>query len=257
MQKLCRSIGGLALFLLLSLFCATLAAAEIKVAVAANFHGTLERLAAAYRDASGNGLVISSGASGALTTQILHGAPFDVLLSADTARPARLEADGLTLPGTRFVYAVGVPVLWSPDAQRVDPDGRVLHDGDFRFLAVAEPRNAPYGAAARQVLERLGAWETLAAARRLVKGNSIGQAHSLVASGAAELGFVALAQVQTPDGIPGSHWMPPPDLFDPIAQSAVALRRADDPAAARHFLAWLRNDETARRIIRQAGYRLE
>lgn len=233
------------------------AAAEIKVAVAANFHGTLQKLAALYETDSGHRLVPSAGSSGALATQILNGAPFDVFLSADTERPARLEAEGLALPGTRFVYALGVPVLWSASAGVVDGEGRVLREGGFRHLAIAEPRNAPYGAAAQQVLTRLGVWDALEAAGRLVKGNSIGQTYGQIAAGAAELGFVALAQIKTADGIAGSYWLPPADMYMPVAQAAVVLRRADDLAAARHFLDWLRTDPVARKAIEDAGYGLE
>ncbi|MBC9073087.1 molybdate ABC transporter substrate-binding protein [Thauera sp. CAU 1555] len=233
------------------------AAAEIKVAVAANFNGTLQKLAAMYKAASGHTLVLSAGSSGALTTQIVNGAPFDVFLSADSARPEKLEADGLAVPGSRFVYALGVPVLWSASAGVVDDEGKVLREGSFRHLAIAEPRNAPYGAAAQQIMSTLGVWDALEAAGRVVKGNSIGQTHGQVASGAAELGFVALAQIKGADGIPGSHWIPPTDMYTPIAQAAVALKRADHPAAAADFLAWLRSDAAARKVIEDAGYGLE
>lgn len=236
---------------------ALVSAAEIKVAVAANFNGTLQTLAELYERASGHAIVISAGSSGALYTQIVNGAPFDVFLSADAERPARLEAEGHGVPGTRFTYAFGVPVLWSARPGVVDAEGEVLKSGTFRHLAIAEPRTAPYGAAAQQVMQALGVWDALEAAGRLVKGNSIAQTHSQVATGAAELGFVALAQVRTPDGIPGSHWIPPAGLYTPIAQAALVLARAADPAAARAFLAWLRDDAAARKVIEEAGYGLE
>lgn len=232
-------------------------AAEIKVAVAANFNGTLQKLAGLYKSASGHALVISAGSSGALYTQIVNGAPFDVFFSADAERPERLEAEGHGVPGTRFTYAFGVAVLWSASPGVVDAEGEVLKSGAFRHLAIAEPRNAPYGAAAQEVMQALGVWDALEAGGRLVKGNSIAQTHSQVATGAAELGFVALAQVRSPDGIPGSHWIPPAELYTPIAQAAVVLARADDPAAARDFVAWLRDDPAARKVIEDAGYGLE
>lgn len=231
--------------------------AEIKVAVAANFNGTLQKLAAMYKELSSDTLLLSAGSSGALTAQILNGAPFDVFLSADAARPERLKTEGHAVPGSRFVYALGVPVLWSATPDLVDAEGRVLRGDGFRHLAIAEPRNAPYGAAAQQIMTRLGVWDALESSGRLVKGNSIGQTHSQVATGAAELGFVALAQVKTADGITGSHWIPPADMYTPIAQAAVALKRADDPAAAAAFLNWLRTDTAARQVILDAGYRLE
>ena len=231
-------------------------AVEIKVAVAANFNGTLQALAPIYAEASGHRLLLSPGSSGALTTQILNGAPFDVFLSADSARPERLEAEGLAIAGSRFVYALGVPVLWSASPGLVDAEGEVLQGDGFRHLAIAEPRNAPYGAAAQQIMTALGVWDELESTGRIVKGNSIGQTHSQVASGAAELGFVAMAQIKAADGIAGSHWVPPADLYAPIEQAAVALQRADDPAAAADFLDWLRSDPAAHRVIEAAGYGL-
>jgi molybdate transport system substrate-binding protein len=252
MHNVFRTLALLALAWLPAL----VSAAEIKVAVAANFNGTLQRLAPLYTEASGHRLLLSPGSSGALTTQILNGAPFDVFLSADSARPAKLEAEGVAVPGSRFVYTLGVPVLWSASPGLVDDAGEVLQGDGFRHLAIAEPRNAPYGAAAQQIMTGLGVWENLESAGRIVKGNSIGQTHSQVASGAAELGFVALAQIQAVDGIAGSYWVPPADLYVPIEQAAVALQRADDPDAAQDFLNWLRSDPAARQLIEDAGYGL-
>ncbi len=245
--------------LLFALPCTALAA-ELRIAVAANFHGTLQNLAEVYEAHSGHTLRLSSGASGALYAQIVNGAPFDLFLSADRERPARLERDGHTVTGSRATYAIGIPVLWSARQDRVDPAGEVLQTGDFRHLAIAEPRNAPYGAAAQQVLEALGVWTQLQRERRLIRAQSIGQAYSQVASGAAPLGFVALAQLKSEGGAPaGSYWIPPATLHDPIEQQAVILRRAErDPqtlAAAHAFIDWLHGD-TARRLIEAAGYRL-
>lgn len=231
-------------------------AAEVKVAVAANFYGTLQTLAPLYKKASGNDLVISSGASGAFYTQIVNGAPFDVFLSADAARPERLEKEGLTVEGTRFVYAYGVPVLWSAREGVVDAEGKVLAGNSFRHLAIADPKVAPYGVAAEEVMRKRGVFDTLDGARKIVRGQSIGQTHSQIASGAADLGFVALAQVKTEAGIPGSHWIPPAAEYTPIAQAAVVLKRADDVAAATAFLEWLRGPE-ARKVIEAAGYGFE
>lgn len=235
---------------------AAVQAAQIRVAVAANFLGTLQKLAPLYQQASGNTLVLSSGASGAFYAQIVNGAPFDVFLSADVARPERLEREGLAVEGTRFVYAYGVPVLWSPRAGFVDGEGKVLQDGPFRHIAIADPAVAPYGVAAEEVLRALGVLETLDAGRRVARGKSIGQTYAHIATGAAELGFVALSQLQGEGGIPGSYWIPPGTLYTPIAQQAVVLRRANDVAAARHFVDWLRSDE-ARAVIRRDGYELD
>lgn len=246
----------LILALVLLSVCAAVQAAQIRVAVAANFLGTLQKLAPLYQQASGNTLVLSSGASGAFYAQIVNGAPFDVFLSADVARPERLEREGLAVEGTRFVYAYGVPVLWSPRAGFVDGEGKVLQDGPFRHIAIADPAVAPYGVAAEEVLRALGVLETLDAGRRVARGKSIGQTYAHIATGAAELGFVALSQLQGEGGIPGSYWIPPGTLYTPIAQQAVVLRRANDVAAARHFVDWLRSDE-ARAVIRRDGYELD
>tara|TARA_R110002049_G_scaffold61913_4_gene166015 strand:- start:991 stop:1734 length:744 start_codon:yes stop_codon:yes gene_type:complete len=241
--------------LVLLLFAVAAQAAEIRVAVAANFQTTLQQLAALYSERSGHRLVISAGASGALYTQIVNGAPFDVFLSADTERPARLEVEGHAVVGTRFVYAYGVLVLWSAGPDMIDPDGAVLERGDYRFLAIADPRLAPYGLAAEEVLRARGVFDALDGAGRLVRGKSIGQTYGQIASGAAALGFVALAQVRASD-IAGSRWLPSPDMYTPIGQSAVLLTRAAQADAARDFLAWLRSPE-ARAVIEYAGYRLD
>lgn len=244
------------LLLGLSLLWVTTASAnaELRVAVAANFLGTMQELARHYRAHSGQSLMLSSGSSGAFYTQIHHGAPFDVFFSADSRRPERLVADGMALEASRFTYAVGVPVLWSSNPDRVDSNGTVLSQGDFRHLSIAEPRNAPYGAAAQQVLQEVGVWETLTQERRLIRAQSIGQAYSQVASGAAPLGFVALSQVKAEDGsIPGSYWIPPAKLYDPIAQQAVILTDTQDLQAAQDFLSWMRAPQ-ATAIIEAAGY---
>lgn len=229
-------------------------AAEVKVAVAANFYGTLQKLAPLYQEASGNTLVLSSGSSGALYTQIVNGAPFDVFLSADAARPERLEEEGLTLKDTRFIYAYGVPVLWSVREGVVDAEAQVLESDDFRHVAIADPKLAPYGVAAQEIMTVRGVFESLDEAGKIVRGQSIGQTYSQIASGAADMGFVALAQVTDENGeIPGSHWIPPADEYSPIAQAGVALKRADDAEAAEHFLEWLQESE-ARAVIKAAGY---
>lgn len=244
----------LALALLLS--GAAAQAAEIRVAVAANFQPALQQLAALYAERSGHRLAISAGASGALYTQIVHGAPFDVFLSADTERPMRLEAEGHAIAGTRFVYAYGLLVLWSAKPGLIEANAAVLERGNYRYLAIADPRLAPYGQAAEEVLRARGMFAVLDGAGRIVRGKSIGQTYGQIASGAAELGFVALAQVQTASGIAGSHWLVPQNLYTPIGQSAVLLKRAAQPDAARDFLDWLRSPE-ARAVIEQAGYRLD
>jgi molybdate transport system substrate-binding protein len=242
------------LFVLSLMLTATVQAAELRVAVAANFKGTLERLAPVYQQRSGHTLLISSASTGSLFAQIQNGAPFDVFLSADSRRPQALIEDNLALPESAFTYAQGVLVLWSADPNRVRGDGTTLSQMDYQYLALANPRTAPYGQAAQQVLEGMGLWETLKLENRLLIGQSIGQTYSQIASGAAPLGFVALSQIRHPDiKGQGSWWIPPEESYDPIIQQAVILRSAVDPEQARQFMAFLRSPE-ATGIIRAAGY---
>lgn len=247
----------LALVLLLSSLSTGITSAgavELRAAVAANFLGTLQTLTAAYEAETGHEINLSAGASGALYAQVVNGAPFDLFFSADTLRPETLVADGLALEDSRFTYALGLPVLWSSREDYFDDPENLLRSGDYRFLSIADPRNAPYGLAAQQILTRMGIWESLDRAGRLVRAQSIGQAHAHIASGAAELGFVALAQVRADDGsIPGSHWIPPAQWFDPIEQQAVILKRAANMELARDFMAWIRSPEAVQ-LIEAAGY---
>ncbi len=229
---------------------------QLNVAVAANFYGTLQKLAPKFRQASGIELLISSGSSGQFYTQIREGAPFDVLLSADAERPRQLETDGLTIPGSRFTYAIGTLVLWSPKAGVVDPGGKVLSGDGFRLLSIAEPGNAPYGAAAQQVLTALGLWDKLNQQKMLVVGENINQAWQFAASGNADLGFVALSQVSSDGVISGSHWLPPPALYSPIDQDAVILQSSGRRSSAEAFMRWLRTDPQAIATIKAAGYRV-
>jgi len=232
------------------------AADEINVAVAANFMGTLQKLAPQFEQASGHRLVLSSGSSGQLLTQIEQGAPFDVFLSADSERPKQLEADGLAAAGSRFTYAIGTLALWSPKAGVVDAEGKVLQAGGYRFVALADPRNAPYGTAAQQVLTALGLWDRLNQEKRIALGESITQAWQFAATGNADLAFVALSQVVTADGrMSGSHWLPPQSMYTRIDQDAVVLTHSTKRAAAERFMKWLRTDPRALAAIETAGYR--
>lgn len=229
-------------------------AEELNVAVAANFFGTLQKLAPKFEQASGNKLLLSSGSSGQFYTQIREGAPFDVLLSADTDRPRQLEADGLAVAGSLFTYATGTLVLWSPKAGIVDRDGKVLQGGSYRMIGIAEPRNAPYGAAAQQVLTSLGLWDKLNQDKKLAVGENINQAWQFAATGNVDMAFVALSQVSSSGVITGSYWLPPQSAYSPLDQDAVILTRTSKRAAAEAFLAWLRKDPDAVATIKAAGY---
>jgi molybdate transport system substrate-binding protein len=257
--------------LFLSLICALALgvcahAAEVTVAVAANFAAPMQQIARAFAQDTGHQAVVSLGATGSFYAQIRNGAPFHVFLSADDETPQRLEREGLAVSGSRFTYALGQLVLWSPQPGRVDDRGEVLRTGAFPRLAIANPRLAPYGQAAMQVLDRMGVtaqWQP-----RLVVGENIAQAYQFVATGNASLGFVALSQVWVDGRMDGrmdgriggriregSAWIVPPSLHDPIRQDAVLLSRGQGNPAATALLAYLRGDK-ARAVIRAHGYSL-
>lgn len=223
---------------------------EIRVAAAANVSTVIETLATHFEDATGRDVQVVLGSTGKLYAQIVNGAPFDIFLAADTRHPELLERDELAVPGSRFTYATGHLMLWSPHDGYVDPNGDILESGSFRYLAIAHPRLAPYGRAARQVLEALDLWGRLEG--RVVRGENIAQAFQFVESGNAELGFVALSQLTRAGGlsIRGSIWKVPGELYTPIEQQAVLL---EDSPAGRELIRFLQSDE-ARAIIRDHGY---
>ena len=227
-------------------------AAEVNVAVAANFTAPMQKIAAAFEQDTGHKAILSFGSTGKFYAQIKNGAPFQVLLSADDQTPARLEREGQGVSGTRFTYAIGKLVLWSRQPGLVDDKGDVLRTGRFERVAVADPKLAPYGAAAVQVLTGLGLMSSLAP--KFVQGENIAQTYQFVATGNAEIGFVALSQVFA-DGklTQGSAWMIPAKLHAPIRQDAVLLGPGKDNAAAAALMAYLRSDKV-RAVIRSFGY---
>lgn len=220
---------------------------EVKIAVASNFTAPMKEIVAGFEKASGHRVLASFGSTGKLYAQIRHGAPFEALLAADAKTPARLVEEGLA--SDAFTYAIGRLVLWSADEDLVDGAGQVLAAGGFDKLAIANPKTAPYGSAAIQVMQALGVYETLAA--RLVQGDNIAQTYQFVMSRNAALGFVALSQVITQDT--GSSWRVPEDLHDPIRQDAVLLEAGQGRAAAAALLGYLRGPE-ARGVIERFGY---
>ena len=241
------------LLLLFALQPAGVFAGEATVAVAANFLPVLRTLVRDFQQTSGHRLRISAGSTGKLYAQIRHGAPFDLFLAADAARPERLEREGHSVPGSRFTYAIGRLVLWSPRPGLFD-DGQVwLRRGRFGRLALANPKTAPYGLAARQFLQRRGLWTTLQG--RLLRGESVAQAFQFVMTGNADAGFVALAQVRARANASGSLWPVPDTDHEPLEQQVVLLKRGEAKPAARAFHAWLRS-EPARERIHAAGYAL-
>lgn len=224
----------------------------VSVAVAANFTAPMQKIAAAFEADTGHKAELSFGATGKFYAQITHGAPFQVLLSADDTTPAKLEREGKAAPNSRFTYAIGTLVLWSAQANYVDAQGDVLKKGDFKHLAIANPKLAPYGAAAVQVMDKLGVASALQP--RLVQGENIAQTFQFVSTGNAQLGFVALSQVMVDGKVrSGSAWQVPANLHDPIRQDAVLLNPGKDSPAAAALLTYLRSDK-ARAIIQSYGY---
>ena len=225
----------------------------VSVAVAANFTAPMQKIAAAFEADTGHKAELSFGATGKFYAQITHGAPFQILLSADDTTPARLEREGKAVAQSRLTYAIGALVLWSAQPGYVDAQGDVLKTGRFKHLAIANPKLAPYGAAAVQVMDKLGT--TAALQPRLVQGENIAQTFQFVATGNAQLGFVALSQVMA-DGkiLSRSAWQVPANLHDPIRQDAVLLQSGKDSAAAAALLTYLRGAK-ARAIIQSYGYR--
>ncbi len=227
-------------------------AATVQVAVAANFSAPMKQIAEAFEKETGHHVQQSFGSTGKFYAQIKSGAPFDVFLSADDETPTRLEAEGNTVAATRFTYAVGRLVLWSAKPDGVDASGEVLRRNQFRNLAIAAPKLAPYGAAALQTLTRLG---LLGAVQpKFVQGESIGQAFNFVATGNAELGFVAMSQVFENGPLKsGSAWVVPTELYSPLRQDAVLLARGKANPAASALLQYLQS-EPARAVMRRYGY---
>lgn len=225
------------------------------VAVAANFSKPMSEIAAEFEKTTGHSAKLSFGSSGKFVAQIENGAPFEVFLSAGEAEPVTLEVSQQAVPGTRFVYALGKLVLWSATENVVDSQGQVLSAGSFKHLALADPKLAPYGVAATEVIKAKGLTEKLQPL--WVLGENIAQTQQFVASGNAELGFVALSQViDAHGGIgSGSGWIVPGDLYSPIKQAAVLLKLGEENPAARALLDYLKSD-AAKAIIARYGYQL-
>ncbi len=238
----------------LCLLAGAVTAGEVQVAVASNFARPMQVLAELFTEQTGHELKLAFASSGKFVAQITHGAPFEVLLSADADKPEQLIATGLALPDSRFTYALGTLVLWSAQTDLVDEAGKVLTRTDIKHLAMANPKLAPYGLAASEVLEKLGlsaAWQ-----ERLVQGDNIAQTQQFVASGNAELGFIALAQVIEQGKMgSGSGWIVPAEYHAPIQQDAVLLVKGEHNPAAHALLEFLQG-AAAQAIIRDYGYQI-
>ncbi len=246
--KSIRVAVGIATWVLTS---TNLPAAQTNVAVAANFTEAAREIAAAFKAKTGHEAVLSFGASGQFYTQITQGAPFQVLLSADDARPKKLVDDGLAVPGSNFTYAIGKLVLWSKTPGLVKGE-ETLRATSFAKLAIINPIAAPYGAAAVETMKFLKIYDTLKP--KIVEGATVIQAYQFVETGNAELGFIALSQLSGPET--GSRWLVPQDLYSPIRQDAVLLKSGASNEAATGFIAFLRSPE-ARVIVEKYGYVLD
>ncbi|WP_035052221.1 molybdate ABC transporter substrate-binding protein [Andreprevotia chitinilytica] len=244
-----------ALGLILATATAVATADEVLVAVAANFTAPIQAIAKDFEHDTGHKLVASYGATGQFYTQIKNGAPFQVFLAADDATPIRLEKEGEIVPGARFTYAIGSLALWSAKSGYVDGNGDVLKHNAFMHLSIANPGVAPYGLAATQVIAKLGLTEVLKP--KMVEGQNITQAYQFVATGNAELGFVALSQIYK-DGklTSGSAWIVPSSLYEPIRQDAVLLLKGKDNAAAKALMDYLKGPKAAA-VINAYGYQLQ
>ncbi|MBN9348068.1 MAG: molybdate ABC transporter substrate-binding protein [Devosia sp.] len=247
-MRLSALLGGFVIALLAS---SSVHAATVSAAVAANFVKPAEELGAAFKARTGDDVVFSFGATGALYNQISQAAPFEVFLAADSKRPTQAVTDGLGVKGSVFTYAVGKVVLYSPSIDLTD-GAAVLAGGDFQHIAIADPKTAPYGAAAVETIEKLGLTDVIAP--KQVVGENISQALHFVDSGSAELGFVALSQVIDKPAL--QLWRVPRDNYSPILQDAVLLKTGEANPAAMAFLEFLQSDE-GKAIIAKYGYEFE
>ena len=229
---------------------------EIKIAVASNFYPTMKELVTHFESITPNSdttnnIVLISGSSGKHYAQILNGAPFDLFFSADKLRPNMLEKEEVFNNQSRFTYALGKLALWSPFNEYVDSDGQVLYNDDFRFLAIANPKIAPYGIASKETLISMNLWQDME--KKLVRGENIAQTFQFAKSGNAKLGFVSYSQILSLNSSSeGSYWLVPQDMYQPIEQQAILLK---DSTLGKDFLSFIMSDE-ALDIIKRNGYDL-
>ncbi len=243
----------LVLSLLGTLLAAQGHAAEVKVAVAANFAKTLEDITTQFEKDTGHKVLATPGATGKFYAQIVNGAPFEILISADDETPRKLAKEAKAITETQFTYAIGTLALWSPDANLVDQGGGVLKTDKFKFLAIANAKVAPYGQAAVQTMLKLGLLTKLEP--RVVQGENIAQTHQFVTSGNAQLGFVALSQIIENGKVKsGSAWIVPQEFHDQLKQDAILLNTGKDSVAAKALLDYLKSDK-AKKIIAAYGYK--
>lgn len=250
---LVRYLFGLGLMAWIALGPAALAA-EMIVGVASNFAVPMQKIVTVFEKETGHKVLSALGSTGQFYAQIKQGAPFDLLLAADSEIPARLEQEGFGVKGTRFTYAIGQLVLWSAQKNLIDPAGKVLFSQRFKKLVIANPKVAPYGSAAIEVLTHLGLLTQLLP--KCVMGQNIAQAYQMVVTQNAELGLVALSQIiQNKKASEGSAWLVPQTLYSPIRQQAILLKKGEKNQVARTFLHYLRTPKIQRMIL-SYGYSL-
>jgi len=231
-------------------------AEQALVAVAANFVPPFREIVLEFEKATGHQLQVVEGSSGNFYTQIKNGAPFDVFFSADHERPKKLEEEGLGVKDTRFTYAIGRLVLWSANADLIKGE-ETLSSKNYTHLAITNPKNAPYGLAAMQAMQKLKIWDKLQPQHIIIMGENIGQTMGFVESGKAELGFVALSQVLDPKRKgKGSRWDVPTNLHEPIQQDVILLTKGKENPAAKALMEFM-GDPQAKNIIERYGYELK
>lgn len=226
---------------------------EISVAVAANFTAPMKQIVAEFEKDTGHKVVASFGSTGKFYAQIKNGAPFEVLLTADDETPTKLIKENAAVAGSQFTYAIGKLVLWSAKVRVVDGTGEVLKKGSFAHIALADPKLAPYGAAATETMKAMGVYDSLQP--KIVTAENIAQARQFISSGNSELGFVALSQVLKEGKIEGSYWLVPANLYKSIRQDAVILEKGKGKPAADALMNYLKADK-AKAIITSFGYGL-
>ena len=226
----------------------------LNAAVAANFTKTIEEIGAGFKAKTGHEVKFSFGPTGKLYAQIKNGAPFDLFFAADDEKPKRLVEEGLAQSDSYFIYARGVLALYSPTLPVKSDYKTVLEKAEFNHLSIANPKTAPYGVAAEEVMNKLGVLETVRP--KIVNGESIAHAFQYVQTGNAQLGFVAYSQLvdpQSPAFQKGEYWLPAQDMYTPIDQAAVILKKAENNPVAQQFMDYLRSDE-GRKVIERYGY---
>lgn len=228
---------------------------DIYLAVATNFTAAMKEIVTKFEQSHEHKVITSFGSSGKIYAQIKHGAPFQLFFSADQTKPEILEQEGFTVSGSRFTYAIGALALWSFKPNFVGNDFSRLQTNSFNKLALANPKLAPYGVAALEVLDALKLKQFTEA--KWVQGENIAQTYQFVATGNADLGFVALSQIMDKGHIQaGSSFIIPRQLYSPIRQDAVLLKRAKTSAGAKALHDYLKSAE-AKNIIHAFGYQTE